>query len=93
MSGRNRQGYQTRIFYLKGSVSVLLQPFVFVVGNVFIPLHHLINKALLISFQKMLNKIVKPTYLFHQLFIVTGNVLQRNRKITSHQTCSVGIND
>lgn len=92
MSGKNRQGYQTRNSCLNGSVSVSFQPSVFVVGNVFIPLQHLINKALLISFQKMLNKIVKLTSLFHQLFIVTGNVLQRNRKMTSLQTCSVGIN-
>ena len=74
---REEQGHQTRNSCQKGLVSVLLQPSVFVVGDVFTPLQHFINEALLISFQKMFNKVVRLTFFFLQLFIVTGNGLQR----------------
>lgn len=88
---REEQGHHTRNSCQKGLVSVLLQPSIFVVGDVFIPLQHFINEALLISFQKMFNKVVRLTF-FSPTVHCNWEWFAENRKIASLQNCSVGMN-
>ena len=89
---REEQGHQTRNSCQKGSVPVLFQPSIFVVGNVFIPLQHFINEALLISFQKVFNKVVRLTFFFSPTVHSTWEWFAENRKIASLQNRSVGMN-
>lgn len=75
-------GLSNQKFLSKKISSCFTSTICFVVGSIFIPLQDFINESLLISFQKMLNKVL-GLFFFHGLFTLSGNDLQRMQKLLS----------